>query len=137
MRIVILLSLLLAATAAFAGGSGEAAPTVVQSPTAAAFAARRLSSEELAGLLGQPGLYLIDVRTAGEFRAGAIPTALNIPYDLIQDNLPTEDRDARIVVYCRSGNRSSVAKAKLEELGFRSVNNFGAVSNWRGELVVR
>jgi rhodanese-related sulfurtransferase len=96
-----------------------------------------LSSDDLSGLIGQPDLYLIDVRTAGEYRAGAIPSALNIPYDVIQDNLPTQDRNARIVVYCRSGNRSSVAKAKLEELGFRNVNNFGAYTNWRDQLIVR
>ena len=137
MKIAILLGLLLAAATAFAGGSAEPLPVIAQSPAAGDFAARRITSEDLAGLLGQPNLYLIDVRTAEEFRAGAIPSALNIPYDVIQDNLPTQDREARIVVYCRSGNRSSVAKARLEELGFRNVNNFGGVSNWRDALIVR
>ncbi len=112
-------------------------PAVAQSPAAGDFAARRLSSEDLAGLLGQPNLFLIDVRTAEEYRAGAIPSALNIPYDVIQDNLPTQDREARIVVYCRSGSRSGKAKATLEALGFRNVNNFGPVTNWKGQLVVR
>ena len=137
MKTAILLSLLLTAAAAFAGGSGEPAPMIAQAPAQDNFASRRLSSEDLAGLLGQPNLYLIDVRTAGEYRAGAIPSALNIPYDVIQDNLPTQDRNARIVVYCRSGNRSSVAKARLEELGFQNVNNFGAYTNWKGQLIVR
>jgi rhodanese-related sulfurtransferase len=135
MKIAILLGLLLAAATAFAGGSAE--PVVAQAPAKGGFASSRLSSEELAGLLGQPDLLLIDVRTAEEYRAGAIPSALNIPYDVIQDNLPTQDRQARIVVYCRSGNRSGRAKATLEALGFRNVNNFGAVGNWRGELIVR
>jgi len=135
MKIAVLLGLLLAAATAFAGGSAE--PVVAQAPAKGDFASQRLSSEELAGLLGQPDLYLIDVRTAEEYRAGAIPSALNIPYDVIQDNLPTQDRQARIVVYCRSGNRSGVAKARLEELGFRNVNNFGAVSNWGDKLIVR
>jgi phage shock protein E len=56
---------------------------------------------------------------------------------VIQDNLPTQDRQARIVVYCRSGNRSGRAKATLEALGFRNVNNFGAVGNWGDKLIVR
>jgi phage shock protein E len=77
------------------------------------------------------------VRTAEEYRAGAIPSAINIPYDVIQDNLPTQDRSARIVVYCRTGNRSGRAKATLEALGFQNVNNFGPVTNWKGKLVVR
>jgi rhodanese-related sulfurtransferase len=137
MKTAILLGLLLSAVTSFAGGDAKPAPAVAQAPAKEDFAAQPLSSEELAGLLGQPDLYLVDVRTAEEYRAGAIPSALNIPFDLIQDNLPTQDRQARIVVYCRSGNRSSVAKAKLEELGFRNVNNFGAVGNWGGKLVVR
>jgi phage shock protein E len=137
MKIAIILGLLLASATAFAGGRAEPVPAVAQAPAKEDFASRRLSSEDLAGLLGQPNLYLIDVRTAEEYRAGAIPSALNIPYDVIQDNLPTQDRQARIVVYCRSGNRSGVAKARLEELGFQNVSDFGAVANWRGKLVVR
>ncbi len=78
--------------------------------------------------------FLVDVRTEEEYRSGAIPSAINIPFDVIGSNLPTQDRTAKIVVYCRSGNRSSQAKATLEALGFTSVNNFGAVFNWRGEL---
>src|SRR4030042_2916363 len=136
MKTAIILGLLLVAATAFAGGGTEPVPAVAQAPAKGDFASRRLSSEDLAGLLGQPNLCLIDVRTAEEFRAGAIPSALNIPYDVIQDNLPTQDREARIVVYCRSGNRSSVAKARLEELGFRNVNNFGAYTNWRGYRIV-
>ena len=84
-----------------------------------------------------PYTYLVDVRTEAEYRAGAIPSALNIPFDVIADNLPTEDRSDRIIVYCRSGNRSGVAADTLEGLGFTNVLDFGAVGNWRGELEVR
>ncbi len=103
------------------------------------FAAQPLSSAQLAKLIAQadPNFYLIDVRTAEEFKSGAIPSAVNIPYDSIENNLPTQDRSARIVVYCRSGHRASIAKAKLEALGFPNVNNFGGVGNWEGKLIVR
>ena len=112
-------------------------PALAQAASAASFASRTLSSQDLAALIGQPGFYLVDVRTAEEYRAGAIPSAVNIPYDVIAGNLPTQDRNARIVVYCRSGNRSGKAKATLDSLGFRNVNNFGPVTNWTGELVRR
>jgi phage shock protein E len=113
----------------------------MKTPPAAtgSFATQRLSSEQLAELIdrGETDFYLIDVRTAEEYKAGAIPSAVNIPYDLIENRLPTQDRSARIVVYCRSGNRSSIAKARLEALGFTNVSNFGPVSNWKGKLIVR
>lgn len=78
---------------------------------------------------------LVDVRTADEYAGGHIPTAENIPFDIIADNLPTENREDLIVVYCRSGRRSAVAAETLRNLGFSAVVDFGAVTNWPGELV--
>jgi len=100
---------------------------------------KELTYEELTALIASKTekAILIDVRAPEEFKSGAIPTAINIPYDTIEKNLPTQDRAAKIVVYCRSGNRSSIAKATLEKLGFTNVINFGAVSKWRGQLIIR
>ena len=78
---------------------------------------------------------LIDVRTVDEYAGGHIPTAINIPYDVIGDNLPTDNKDAKIIVYCRSGRRSGIAKETLDSLGYSNVINFGGVSDWEGELV--
>ena len=78
---------------------------------------------------------LVDVRTKAEYDAGYIPKAINISHELIDDNLPTEDRSALIILYCRSGNRSARAKKTLEGLGFTNVVDFGGISRWRGALV--
>jgi rhodanese-related sulfurtransferase len=98
-----------------------------------------LSPAELARIVAQDSgeFILIDVRTTPEYRAGAIPSAINIAYDLLANNLPTGDRAQKIIVYCRSGRRSSIARRTLEELGFDEVYNFGAIGNWQGELLVR
>jgi phage shock protein E len=135
--IIIALVILFAfGTLIYANGQGEQVAQTTNGPTAAG---QPLSSEKLAEIIAEadPNTYLVDVRTEAEYNAGAIPTAINIPFDVIADNLPTEDRSARIVVYCRSGNRSGIAQDTLEELGFTDVENFGAVSNWDGELEVR
>jgi rhodanese-related sulfurtransferase len=78
---------------------------------------------------------LVDVRTAAEYDPGHIPTALTIPVDTIADNPPTADLSALIIVYCRSGARSSTAAGALRALGYSRVVDFGSVSRWRGELV--
>ncbi len=98
-----------------------------------------LSPAELAEIVAQDSgeFILIDVRTPSEYRAGAIPSAINIAYDLLANMLPTEDREQKIIVYCRSGGRSSTARRTLEELGFNQVYDFGAIGNWQGELLVR
>jgi phage shock protein E len=99
-------------------------------------AQQRLSSQELEKLLNLEEAILIDVRTADEFATGAIPGALNIPYDELAGNLPTTNRDEQIVVYCRSGRRSGIARKTLESLGFKNVLDFGGIDRWEGELEI-
>ncbi|MFQ3621106.1 MAG: rhodanese-like domain-containing protein [Spirochaetales bacterium] len=78
---------------------------------------------------------LVDVRTAEEYSSGHIPGALNIPVDSIGRNYPTQDKDALIILYCRSGNRSGAAKQILEQAGFKRLVNFGGVNRWPKDLV--
>ncbi len=79
--------------------------------------------------------FLVDVRTPEEYVPAHIPTAINIPVDKIGENPPTKDKDALIIVYCRSGARSARAKATLEEMGYTNVHNFGGIIDWSGETV--
>jgi len=74
---------------------------------------------------------VIDVRTPGEYTAGHLEGALNIDvqasdFDSQVSVLPT---DGDYVVYCRSGNRSAAAAARLADLGFTSVTDAGALSS--------
>jgi rhodanese-related sulfurtransferase len=80
-------------------------------------------------------IHLVDVRTPQEYAAGHIPTARNIEYQNIGGTPPTDDKDAPIVVYCRSGARSGRALQTLEEMGYNNVHNFGGVGSWPGDLV--
>ena len=87
-------------------------------------------------IIGEAAPYaLVDVRTMEEYSANHIPTSVNIPFDVISMNLPTEDKDALIVVYCRSGRRSGIAKNTLLELGYTNVHDFGAVSKWENAFI--
>ncbi|MCB0351984.1 MAG: rhodanese-like domain-containing protein [Bdellovibrionales bacterium] len=76
------------------------------------------------------GALVIDVRTPQEFESGHAKEAINVPYDEIVDNprMLQESKDRAIIVYCRSGRRSSIAKSTLESLGFRNILNAGGVS---------
>jgi len=71
---------------------------------------------------------LIDVRTPEEFNRGHLPGAINIPYTEIRQNIGrlTRDRQARIVLYCRSGRRSGIAQKTLVDMGYTSVINAGS-----------
>ena len=121
--IILLIGLVLFPVYAFSGGGPEGESVVLTSS----------GLEELVNNSSEDYI-LIDVRTAEEYASGHIPTAINIPYDVIADNLPTENKDAKIIVYCRSGRRSGIADGTLESLGYTNVIDFGGVSNWESEL---
>ena len=78
---------------------------------------------------------LLDVRTPEEFADGHIPGAINIPNENIGENDIAElpDKERRIYVYCRSGNRSKQASAKLVNLGYTNVVEIGGIIDYEGE----
>jgi rhodanese-related sulfurtransferase len=83
-----------------------------------------------------PTIFLLDVRSTGEYENdGHIPGAYLIPHteiNLRSDELPT-DKGIPILVYCRSGFRSSLASQDLVELGYTDVRNMlGGFSTWAG-----
>lgn len=75
---------------------------------------------------------LVDVREQEEFAEGHIPDAILMPYLQTEQLAPQllPDKDARILVYCRSGRRSKIAAAKLAELGYTDVQEFGGIIDW-------
>ena len=75
------------------------------------------------------GAFLVDVRTTGEFSAGSVKGAVNIPLDKIQSQLAQFKDRKTIVVFCQSGNRSAQAKRMLEQNGFQNVVNGGTWGN--------
>ena len=110
--------------------------TIVAFPLIAQDQDRRIDYLELQKLITEKNeaYILVDVRTKQEYESGYIPTAINIPHREIGNNLPTEDRSAKIILYCRSGTRSGIANDTLAQLGFSNVIDFGGITRWKGEL---
>lgn len=98
----------------------------------------RISQETAAEMMrADDGHVVVDVRTLEEYREGHIPGAVCIPNESIGEERPPElpDPDQIILVYCRSGNRSKEAAAKLFNLGYQNVYEFGGIVDWTGEFV--
>lgn len=77
------------------------------------------------------GAFLVDVRTAGEFAQGKVKGSVNIPLDNVTAQLAKFKNKKHIIVFCRSGNRSSQAKRILEQNGYSNVVNGGTSDNVR------
>lgn len=80
---------------------------------------------------------IIDARTEEEFAEGHIENAILIPEYEIKDRAEKElpDKDALILVYCRSGRRSKIASEELVNLGYTNVKEFGGIIDWPYEIV--
>lgn len=100
---------------------------------------RQISMQEAVHMMDVMDDYVIvDVRTIEEYQSGHIPGAINIPNETIfQSDIPQlPNKNQLILVYCRSGNRSRQAAAKLSALGYTNIVEFGGIHAWPGEIVV-
>ena len=80
---------------------------------------------------------IIDARTTEEFAEGHIKGAVLIPEYEIAERVETElpDKDALLLVYCRSGRRSKIASEELVKLGYTNVKEFGGIIDWPYDTV--
>ncbi len=83
------------------------------------------SSNENVATLIKEGAFLVDVRSQGEFADGHVKGSTNIPLDQISSQLSKFKSKEQIIVFCRSGMRSSQAKSILQQNGFTNVTNGG------------
>ena len=88
---------------------------------------RRVSSKAAEEYL-RNGAVVIDVRSAGEFTAGHLPRAINLPLSEIETVIArkVKDKNQVILLHCQSGMRSGEAKKKLKEMGYPNAYNLGS-----------
>src|SRR3954466_251075 len=81
------------------------------------------------------GITLIDVRESEEWDAGHIPGARHVPRGYLESRIEAAapDKDARVILYCASGQRSALAARTLEDLlGYTNVSSMnGGITLWK------
>jgi molybdopterin/thiamine biosynthesis adenylyltransferase/rhodanese-related sulfurtransferase len=81
------------------------------------------------------GTVLVDVRENEEFSVGHLPGARHVPRAYLESRIEgiVPDRDAHIVLYCASGNRSAYAARTLaDDLGYTNVESMtGGITLWK------
>ena len=98
---------------------------------------QQITAQEAKAIMDAEGDYvIIDARTQEEFAAGHIANAILIPEYEIAARAEAElpDKDALILVYCRSGRRSKIASEELVKLGYSNVKEFGGIIDWPYEI---
>jgi len=98
-------------------------------------AVRQVDPAEVRAELGSNGTVLVDVREQQEWNAGHIPGAHHVPRAFLESRIEgtVADRDAHVVLYCASGQRSALAANTLTQLlGYSNVRSMnGGITLWK------
>ena len=83
---------------------------------------KQVHVSEVRGLV-ESGACIVDVREPGEYEAGHLNTAVNIPLTQLWQRMGEIPKDRPVYVHCRSGQRSYYALRYLTGKGFRNIVN--------------
>jgi rhodanese-related sulfurtransferase/thiol-disulfide isomerase/thioredoxin len=95
---------------------------------------KELTANEAKNLIETNQPLILDVRTPNEYYSGHIANAVLIPLQQLSQRLPEiqQYKDKDILIYCRSGNRSTVASEILIEDGFKKLYNLrSGILGWQ------
>lgn len=98
---------------------------------------QQISQEEAKEMMDSQEVLILDVREQDEYDSGHIPGAVLLPVGSITEESAAEvipEKDATVLVYCRSGNRSKTAAKALAELGYTGIYEFGGITTWPYEV---
>ncbi|MCY3412472.1 MAG: rhodanese-like domain-containing protein [Candidatus Heimdallarchaeota archaeon] len=99
-------------------------------PSSAAYT--DISVADAKAMIEEGDVFILDVRSQSEYDEGHIDGATLIPVDELEDRLDElPAKDAKILVYCRSGSRSATASGILDDFDFTNVYNMlGGYIEW-------
>ena len=76
---------------------------------------------------------LIDVRTKSEYESGFIESGLNIDFfsDTFESDILSLNKNSKIILYCRTNNRSTKTAILLKKNGFKDISVIeGGITDW-------
>ncbi len=91
--------------------------------------ASEVSREEARKLI-EDGAQLVDVRADHEWEVGRIAGATHLPLAELAERAGEIEKERPVVVYCRGGNRSSMAAAALTDAGYDAVKLSEGIVGW-------
>lgn len=92
----------------------------------------KITAEEAKKMMDEEDVIVVDVRRADEYTVKHIPGAILVPNESIKEEQPKDlpDKDAVILIHCRTGVRSKDASDKLISMGYKNVYDFGGINDW-------
>ena len=94
---------------------------------------KSISQQEAKQMMDSGNVLVLDVREQDEYSTGHIGGAVLLPVGTINADTASKvipSKDATVLVYCRSGNRSKKASATLAKLGYTNIYEIGGITTW-------
>jgi rhodanese-related sulfurtransferase len=91
---------------------------------------QELSARQLAELLNESDVQLVDVREPYEHEAGRIAGDVHIELERLPADAGSLDRERTVVFYCRTGSRSALATGAFAASGYDAHNLAGGLKDW-------
>ena len=84
-----------------------------------------ISVSDAKALLDKGGVTFLDCREPKEYKSGHIPGAVNVPRGLLEFKIGKKipDKNAQIIMYCKSGGRGCLACESIGKMGYKNVKN--------------
>jgi rhodanese-related sulfurtransferase len=95
-----------------------------------------ISAKEIEKYIARNDILIVDLRLYKDFRKGHIPSAVNIPFEQLDQHQVDFNKYRQIVLYCERGNISLLAARKLSSQGYCIINICGGIHSYRGKLSI-
>lgn len=97
---------------------------------------KTISPEQVGKYAEWDVVVIVDLRTEEEYRQGHIPKAVHIPYEWIAEEKICLCKNKVYLFYCERGNLSLQTAWHLSEQGYRVINMYGGIKNYKGEISI-
>jgi rhodanese-related sulfurtransferase len=98
---------------------------------------KKITAREAKDIMDSEDAIILDVRSRDEYEKEHIQNAVLLPNteieSLSEEMLP--DKNATILIYCKSGKKSAEAAEKLAKMGYTKVYDFGGIEDWPYQTV--
>ena len=93
-----------------------------------------IRTNDISKYIGKRNVSIIDLREPYEYEASHIPTAINIPYEELEEKKCSLNCNNLLIFYCDRGNISLLAARDLIKYGYNIKSLYGGIRAYRGSL---
>lgn len=93
-----------------------------------------IRTSDITKYIGNNNVTIIDLRDRDEYDEGHIPTAVNIPYEELDEQKQRLPKNNLLIFYCDRGNISLLASRDMVKEGYNIKSLYGGIRSYHGRI---